>query len=339
MELQEIIAKLCALHGPSGFEESPAEMAKSLLEPYMDEVSVDVMGNVIGVKRCGKENAPKLMFDAHLDEIGFIVTGHENGFVKFAAIGGVDPRMLPACEIELMTDPPVYGVVCAVPAITQSGDETEKAAKIEELYIDIGMTDEEARLAAPVGTPGVYRRSSKKLGDDLICGKTMDDRACFACLVKAAELLKDEKLNVDLYILGSTQEEVGLRGAETAAYSVYPDYCVAVDVGHGTTPDCKNWQTFDVGGGVMICKGPNMNKGFTDNIVKTAGENGIPYQISVEPYGNSGTNTAAIQMTRQGVCTALLSLPLKYMHTPVEVISLKDADNTAKLLAELARNM
>lgn len=339
MEIFEIITRLCSMEGPSGFEDSVAAAACELLRPYMDEVSTDVMGNVIGVRRCGRENAPKLMLDAHLDEIGFIVTGHESGFVKFATIGGVDPRMLPACEIKLMTQPPTFGIVCASPACVQTGDAAEKAQKADEMYIDVGMTAEQVKETIPVGTPGVYRRGARRFGESLMCGKTMDDRSCFACLVRAAELLKDTELNVDLYILGSTQEEVGMRGAQTAAFAVYPDWCIAVDVCHAKTPDCKSWQTLELGGGVVICRGPNMNRAFTDKIIAAADSCGAKYQISAEPDGNSGTNAAAIQTARAGVCTALLSLPLKYMHTPVEVISLEDAECTAKALAALCAEM
>ena len=158
-------------------------------------------------------------------------------------------------------------------------------------------------------------------------------------MVRAAELLKDADLNVDLYIMGSTQEEVGLRGATTGAFSVYPDYAVAVDVCHAKTPDCKTWHTMDLGGGAAVCIGPNMNRAFTKKITDIADEKGLKYQIEIAPGGSSGTNTSVIQTTREGVCTALLSLPLKYMHTPVEVISLDDAESTAQILAELAKAM
>ena len=339
MEIQEIITRLCRTEGPSGFEDNAAKCACELLRPYVDEIDTDVMGNVIAVRRCGRENAPKLMLDAHLDEIGFIVTGYDGGFVKFASIGGVDPRMLPACEIKLLANPPIYGIVCAAPACVQTGDAPEKAQKAEEMCIDVGMTAEQVKKAVPIGTPGVYRRTPNPFGEKFMCGKTMDDRSCFACLVKAAELLKDTKLNFDLYILGSTQEEVGLRGAAAAAYSIYPDMCIAVDVCHAKTPDCKNWQTLDMGGGVVICRGPNMNRAFTDRIIAAAERCGAKYQIGAEPGGSSGTNTTAIQIARGGVCTALLSLPLKYMHTPVEVISLEDAEYTAMTLAALCADI
>ena len=339
METAKIITELCSMAGPSGFEDSVALRAKEILAEYMDKVNIDVMGNVIGVKKCGKENAPKLMFDAHIDEIGFIVTGIEEGFLKISTIGGVDPRMMPACEIMLMTEPPIYGIVGTMPPHVLTPKEQEEAVKIEDMFVDIGLSQEEAEKAVPLGTPGVYKTGAVEFGENLICGKTLDDRACFACLVRAAELLKDADLNVDLYIMGSTQEEVGLRGATTGAFSVYPDYAVAVDVCHAKTPDCKTWHTMDLGGGAAIAIGPNMNRAFTKKITDIADEKGLKYQIEIAPGGSSGTNTSVIQTTREGVCTALLSLPLKYMHTPVEVISLDDAESTAQILAELAKAM
>lgn len=338
MSIKEIITRLCEQAGPSGFETGAAETAAELLKPYMDQVSIDIMGNVIGVKKCGREGAKKLLLDAHLDEIGFIVTGLEEGFVKLATLGGVDARMLPACEIILMTEPPIPGVICTMPPHVLSAEEQEKAIKLEDFYLDVGLNQEEAEKRIPLGTPGVYRQGVHALGDSLICGKTMDDRACFACLVRAAELLQNVELNVDLWILGSTQEEVGSRGAETAAFAVWPDYAVAVDVGHAKTPDCSNWSTQEIGKGPVIGIGPNMNRSWNKKIMVRAEQAGIPYQTGVEPYGESGTNATVLQTTREGVCTTLFSLPLKYMHTPVEVISLQDAENTARLLAETAKS-
>ena len=338
METGNVMAELCGLPGPSGFEEAAAAAAERLLAPYVDEVCTDTMGNVIGVRRCGKENAKKLLFDAHIDEIGFIVTGHEEGFLKFSALGGIDARMLPACGVRLMTDPPLYGVIDTMPPHVLKESEMDETIKIEDLFIDVGMTQEEAEKRIPLGTPGVFARAAKRFGEDLICSKSLDDRSCFACIVRAAELLKDEKLNVDVYYMGSTQEEVGSRGAKTGAFAAAPDYAVIIDVGFAETPDCKNWETKKLGAGCVIGKGPNMNRAFTEHIIRMAEEKGIPYQIGVEP-GNSGTNATVIQVTREGVATALFSLPLRYMHTPVEVVSLTDAENTARLLAETAISM
>lgn len=339
MDIGNTITELCSFAGPSGFEDNVAEKARELLTPYVDEVFTDTLGNVIGVKRCGRDNALRLLFDAHVDEIGFIITGYEEGFLRFGCLGGIDPRMMPACGVMLMTEPPIYGIIDTMPPHILKDGEADEAIKTEELYIDVGMSQEQAEKLIPLGTPGVYARGAKRFGENLICGKTMDDRACFSCLLRAAELLKDEELNVDLYIMASTQEEVGLRGAKAGAYGIAPDYAIAVDVGHAATPDCKTWETKKLGGGVVIGRGPNMNRNFTDGIISCAERNGIRYQIGVEPDGDSGTNTMVIQTTREGAATALLSLPLKYMHTPVEVISLEDAEGVAKLLAETAKAM
>ena len=340
MEIKEALKELCELPGPAGFEELVAKRAKEMLEPYMDETRIDVMGNVIGVRRCGKENAPKLLFDAHIDEIGFIVTGVEEGFVRFARLGGFDPRVIPASGVMIMTEPPLYGVVSVLPPHILKKEDTDKNFKIEDLYIDVGLTQEEAEKRIPPGTPGVPAHGVKDIGDNLICGKAIDDRAGFLAIMRALEMLKDVKLDIDLYVMASVQEEVGVRGATTGAYSIDPDYCVVIEVHHAKTPDAKPSEAHvELGKGVVIIRGPNMNPGFTESIVKTAADNEIKHQISVMATGLSGTNARAIQVSRQGVATALLGIPLKYMHSVTELSSLDDMESTAKLLSETAKSM
>lgn len=199
----------------------------------MDAVQIQKMGSVVGVRRCGKENAPRLVLDAHLDEIGFIITGHEDGFLRFASLGGVDPRMLPDREVTILTDPPMLGVVACLPPHVQSREDMDKSQPIQELFIDIGQSKENAKKLVPVGTPAVYHTSCVPLGEDLICGKSLDDRACFAILLDTVQRLAGEDLDVDVYVVGSTQEETHSTGAITAAYGIIPDLCVAVDVTHG----------------------------------------------------------------------------------------------------------
>jgi endoglucanase len=298
------------------------------------------MGNVIGVKRCEAsrrgENAKKLLFDAHVDEIGFIITGHEDGFLRFATLGGVDARMLPAAEIRILTEPPIIGVVDAAPPHILDSDDSDKAIKVEDLYIDIGLSQEEAKKAVPVGTAAVYNAGARAFGADSVCGKSLDDRACFACILRALELLKNEKLDVDLYVLASVQEEVGERGAKTGAFSVVPDWCVVVDADHAKTPDNKKHDAKEPGGGLVLSKGPNMNRRLTELAEKLAIQHSIKYQVGIEP-GDSGTNAAAIQVSREGVATALFGLPVKYMHSPVETLSLSDCKAIAALLCEVAK--
>jgi putative aminopeptidase FrvX len=337
--IADIITELCGLAGPSGFEEPVATHVQTILNRFMDETYIDVMGNVVGLRRCGLEKAPKLMLDAHMDEIGLIVTGFENGFARFSTLGGVDARMLPAAEIKLLTEPPVFGIVAAMPPHALKVEDSDRAIQIDDLYLDLGMTQEEAEKRIPLGTPGVYNCGVRPLGETMICGKTLDDRAGLAMILRALELLKDEQLEVDLYVLASTQEEVGMRGARTGAYAINPDWCIAVDVGHAKTPDCKTMETNDIGGGIVVTKGPNMNQKFTDTIIDLAKREQIKYQINVEADGDSGTNAYAVQIAREGVATALFELPLKYMHTPVEVISLADAEAGAQLMAVTAKSL
>ena len=331
--MRQALERLCTCTAPSGFEGPAAAVAAELLRPLVDEVSIDRMGNVLGVRRSKTPGAPKLLLDAHLDEIGLIVTGVEDGFLRFRSIGGVDPRMLPGRELVVLTDPPLRGLV-ACPA---GGDEG-KSVPLNELYVDVGLSQSEAERAVPVGTPMVYRAGCFPLGEEQMCGKSMDDRACFVTLLRAAELLRDKELDVELHILGSTREEVSGAGAVVGTWAVAPDFCVAVDVTHGKTPDGPADKTFDLGGGPAIGVGPNMTRWMTERMIDKAREHSIPYQLEIMS-GHTGTNGWEMQISREGVATSVLSLPLKYMHTPVETLSLADMEGVAQLLAAFVEHL
>ena len=340
VNIPEILIELCSLSGPSGFEKPVAERVKTLLESYADEVWTDAMGNVLGVRRCGKEGAGKLLFDAHIDEIGLIVTGVEEGFLRFAALGGLDARIIPATDVMILSDPPLYGVVCVMPPHTLDKADAEKNMKIEDMCIDIGMQQDEAVKAVAPGTPGVLAYGARRFGGDCLCGKALDDRAGLAAILRALELLKDVQLDIDLYVMASVQEEVGTRGAAPGAYAIAPDMCVVVDVGFAKTPDTKPSETNEeLGGGVIISRGPNMNAKLTETAIRLAQENEIDHQINVEPGGNSGTNARVIQISGGGVATALFSIPQKYMHSGREVVMTGDVESTAQLLRQVAESL
>jgi len=332
LDHERILARLCAIDAPSGFEEPAVRAAAELLRPLVDEVAVTRLGSVVGVRRCGRENAPKLLLDAHLDEIGLLVTGHEDGFLRLAPLGGVDARMLPDRELTVLTPAPVLGVVTCLPPHIQTQGEADQAIPIKDLRLDVGLSQEEARRLIPVGTPVVYRGGCAPLGEELLCGKALDDRAGFAVLLDVLEQLKDKPLGVDLYVLGSTQEETHSSGAVTAAYEIAPDWCIAVDVTHGDSPDASKDETFKLGGGPVIGVGPNCDGRMSSLLRETAQKLGVPFQIEVMS-GSSGTNAWPIQISREGVATAVLSIPERYMHTPVEVVHRRDLENTARVLA------
>ncbi len=340
MGLYETLEVLCSLSGPSGFEASVADRAAELMRPVVSEVSIDRFGNVIGVCRCGKANAKRLLLDAHLDEIGLIVTGIEDGFLQFASIGGVDPRMLPARELTILTKPePLFGVVACLPPHVQTAADHDKSVDIEDLRVDVGMTQAQAEKAIPIGTPMVYRESCFRLAGDQVCGKSLDDRSCFAVLLRTARLLMDTELDVDLYIMGSVREEVSGAGAIVGTNAINPDWCVATDVTFGITPGLSEDQVpCKLYGGPAIGMGPNMTWALTDRMVAAAKASDIPYQIEVME-GHTGTNGWHMQTCLEGIPTSVVSLPLKYMHSPIEVVSLEDMEHMARLLAAFVRDL
>jgi len=339
MNMKEALYKLCAQAGPSGFEGPAAQAAQELLKPYVDEIRSDPMGNVIGLRRCGKPGAKTLLLDAHLDEVGLMVAGIEDGFLKIRSLGGIDARLLADREVTVLTDPPIFGVVsCLAPHVMKEEDK-DAAPTMDKLSIDVGMSQEQAEKAIPIGTPIVYRQEMVDLGETRVCGKSLDDRSCFVILLRAAELLKDKDLDVDLCILGSSCEEVGGRGAAVAGYGVAPDWCVAVDVTFARSPGLSRDEVpCKLGGGPAIGVGPVIPRWMSGRLRDKAKALDIPYEVEVMS-GGTGTNGDDFQTAREGIATAVLSLPLKYMHTPVEVIDLEDMEKTAQLLAAFAEDL
>lgn len=338
MDLKKTLAELCAISGPSGFEQTVSVRVLKHLRQYMDDAYIDHYGNAVGVRLCGKSKAKKVLLDAHLDEIGLMVTGVERGFLRFRAIGGVDPRMLPDQEVTLLTNPPIFGLVGCLPPHIQKPEEFGKSIPISDLWIDVGMDQEQAEELIPIGTPIVFRHQCRELENGYFVSKAMDDRAGLVTLLRTAELLMAKKLDVDLYILASTREETGGSGAAVGAFALHPDCCIAVDVTHGATPDAPKESTFLTGGGPAIGVGPNMTRWMTQRLFDKAEEAKIPYQTEVMS-GHTGTNAWQLQITREGIPTSLLSVPLKYMHSPVETLQASDIETTATLLAAFLENL
>lgn len=338
MNYDEILKSLCTVSAPTGYEGAAAAITAELLAPLVDEVTVHPLGSIIGVKRCGKEHAKSILLDAHLDEIGFLITGIEEGFLRFTTLGGVDPRMLPDRELVVMTEPPIYGVVACLPPHIQDSADYNKSIPIKDLYLDVGLSQEQAEKRIPIGTPATYRGSCLPLGENLLWGKAMDDRACLATILDALDRLKDEALDVDVIVLASVQEETSSLGAITAMYGLQPHCCIAVDVTHGATPDGQKNLTFAMGGGPAIGVGPNCTKWMANRLFDSAKKLEMKVQTEVIS-GFSGTNGWAMQVSREGVPTALLSLPLRYMHSPMEVAHRQDLDDCAKLMAEFIRDL
>lgn len=339
MDIIPVLQQLCGLKGLSGFEHLGHNELIEIFKSYCHQTYTDPLGNVIGVIRCGKENAKKALIEAHFDQIGLMVSGiDDKGFITIAEIGGVDPRTLPATEVVIHGKEDVYGVIGQKPPHLISSDDMKKAIKIDELYIDTGYNAEEIKSKVELGDPITIKAKATVLGNNGFCGGALDDRAGIAALLWCASELQSVGLEVDLYIMASVQEELGCRGAGVGAYGIDPDFAIAVDVTHGDTPDGQRERTSPLGKGGVICKGPNLHPKLVNEIIRLAKVYNIPYQIEVEA-GNTGTNAWQMQVARSGIPCALISIPLKYMHTPVEALNIEDIKSTAHLMAALLKSI
>ena len=236
----------------------------------------------------------------------------------------------------LAPEGPLYGVIACLPPHVLTAEQKEQAVEIKNLFIDLGFSQAEAEKRVPIGTPGVFEGPMFDLQGDNFVSKALDDRICAAVVLQVLENLKGKELPCDLAVMFSAQEEVGLRGATPGAFRLAPDWCIAVDVTHARTPDAPKGETFEAGKGCTVGVGPNANRAMTKAIMDAAKEKEIPYSVEVMPR-SSGTNGWAIQITRQGVATAIVSVPVKYMHSPVEAASLADAEAAADLITAFIR--
>lgn len=334
MELKDLVFELTAADGPAGFENGIAAVVSKHLQAFTNDIETDALGSVIARIHAAESGRKKLLLDAHMDEVGLIITGQTEGFLKFSALGGLDPRVLLTREVCLLTEPPIYGVIATMPPHVLSSDDMDKPTPIDDLFIDAGLTEDEARAVKP-GTAAVLVSPPISLCGSRISGKAMDNRLGLAAILRALELLRGKNIPLEITVLASVQEEVGTRGAKTAVWRENPDYALVIDVTHAATADNKDDSLMTLGGGVAIDFGPGMNRPISNLLKKLAEDKNIPHMIEVEA-GNTGTNSWPIQIIREGVVTGLLSIPLRYMHSPVETADLQDVEAAAKLIAAFA---
>jgi endoglucanase len=281
------------------------------------------------------------MFAGHYDEIGFQVSYiDERGFLWIQALGGWDPQIAQGQRVQIMTKRGIVrGVVGKVAIHMQTPEERKKVAEIKDLWIDIGARNQkDAEKMVEVGDPLVVAYGFEEMANGLAAGRAFDNRAGAFVVLEAARQLAKLKPAAEIHAVATVQEEIGLRGARTAAYGIDPDVGIAVDVtfatDHPNMEDAKKRENLiELGKGPVLTRGPNINAKLFDLIVKTAKTEKIPYQINAEPRG-TGTDANAIQLNRAGVVSALISIPLRYMHSPCEIVHLRDLELCAKLLAK-----
>lgn len=334
MDTKEFLKRLCTGHSVSGHESSINEIIEAAFSKFADSITVDALGNVVIFKKGKNNNSDlKIMVAGHMDEIGLMVKSIEkNGFIKFTNIGGIDPRTIVGQEVIIHGKKNLFGVVVSKPPHLQDPSENDKALKMDELYIDLGYNSEELKNYISIGDVITINREFKSLKGNRVTCKSLDDKAGITSMYESIKELSKIDHEADIYFVCTVQEEVGLRGAITSTYSINPDIGIAVDVGFGSTPELPKKNTIDLGKGPGITIGGNIHPKLREKLVEVANEYNIPFQYEVAP-GPTGTDANAIQLTREGIPALCLSIPLRYMHTSVEVVDIKDIKYTGKLLA------
>ncbi len=334
----KFLEKLMMCSGPSGYEIETAKAYREYMSKFADEAYTDVMGNTYGVLN---PKAPfRVMLAGHYDEIGFqVVYISEEGLLYFRANGGIDKLTIPGLEVEVLTAKGrVRGVIGKKPIHLCSPKERETPPELTDLWIDIGAANrEEAARIVKIGDPVAFPSNYKRFGDYRIMSKGMDDKIGAFVVAETVRELSKRKLKVGVYGVGTVQEELGLRGAATSSFAVAPQVGFALDVGFTTDiPDVQK----KLLGEIKLGEGPELTNSADNNIVlgrimrKVADKHKIKYQETVAHRASGGTDTAQIQLSRAGVATALISIPNRYMHSPVEICDLRDVEGAIAILTE-----
>ncbi|MBR2743172.1 MAG: M42 family peptidase [Clostridia bacterium] len=335
MKTDELLKILCSADGISGFEDDTAALASELLrDAGADSVYTDALGSVHAVFEPQGEPVRTVLLDAHMDEVGLMVSGIcDNGMLKFVSIGGIDARVLPAMRVKIHGRRDYFGVITNLPPHITSSADYKKAVPPDEMFIDAGLSHDEACENIAVGDAVSFFTPAGMLLNERYLSKALDDRSGMAAIMYASERLRGKLGSTRVHVLFSTQEEFSLSGASAGAYASGADMCVCVDVGHAKTPDSKSDDTFELAGGPMIGVAPSLKKSMSDELRALAETLGIEHQIEVMG-GSSGTNAWSIAIAGRGIPCALISIPLRYMHTGAEAAAVSDITAVGELLSE-----
>lgn len=322
--------------GPSGYEQAVQRVYREVVAAYADEVRTDVMGNVIAVRN--PQGRPRIMLAGHADEIGFQVRYlSDDGMIYFGSIGGHDPVVTVGQRVHVHTaSGPILGVLGRRAVHLMETEERGKSVKLDDLWIDIGAKDrKEAEALVSIGDCITYAQDLQPLQGSLCTARSFDNKMGVFVIAEALRLLANSDLEAAVFAVSTVQEEIGLRGARASAYGVDPLVGLATDVGHAMDfPGAEKKRVGDIrlGNGPIITRGANINPRVFELLTRTARELEIPYQVNAAP-GGTGTDANVMQISRAGMATGLIGVPLRYMHTPSEVMNLDDIENAARLMA------
>lgn len=332
---------------PSGYEQPVAEVLRNRLSNSADSLSTNEMGSVHATLK-GSGKAPSVIVAAHIDEIGFMVSYiDDDGFIYFKPVGGIDAALLPGLRIDLYATgsgktEKIRGVLGRKPIHLLPPEERKDVTPIDKLHIDLMLDKEEVKKRVRIGDIATFGVSFEEAESGLAVSRAFDDKSCVWVGTRVLEELKKHGgAKGDYTFAGTVQEEIGLRGGQTSSYAIDADINIAIDVTHATDyPGIEKSKYGDIklGAGPVISRGPNINPVLFEKLVAAAKKAQVPYQIEAQPRG-TGTDANAMQLNRGGKATALLSVPLRYMHTPTEVISLKDLEHTVKLLTQFVLDL
>ena len=337
------LRELLQARSPSGCEGEAREVVRKRVEPLVDSFEIDSLGSCHA--SIGLNKSPSLMLAGHIDELGLIIKHvSEKGFLYFDAIGGHDRSMISGRRVHILTRNGIVEGVTGKRAIhLMTPEDRKKVPELHQMWIDIGAKDKEEALSrVTIGDAAVYDHGFAKLHGSLAVSRAFDDKsgayAVNEALIRLADL---SSLACKVVAVSTSQEEIGTRGAITSAYLSNPDVALAVDVSHATDhPDAdhRKYGSFELGGGPILTRGPNVHPGVFDRLVACAEKGGIPFQIEADPRP-TGTDARAIQVAREGIPTGLVGIPLRYMHTPSEVIDLNDLEYVVQLLVLFAKSI
>jgi endoglucanase len=341
------LRQLLETPSPSGYERPIQDVVRAWASRYADEVRTDRHGNVLAVRHPTRDRAhgpgevgalPRIMLAGHCDQIALMVQHiDDNGFLYVQPIGGWDMQILLGQYLTVWgREGPVSGVIARRAPHLMTGDERNKVPQFTDVWIDIGVKDrKQAEELVESGDPVTFALGYRPLRNNLAAAPGMDDKVGLWTVMEALRLMHGQPLQVPVFCVSTVQEEIGLRGATTSAYGIHPAVGIAVDVTHATdTPGNDKKQLGDtrVGGGPVLFRGPNINPCVLDRLREAAAAREITVQVRGTPRA-TGTDANAMQLTREGVATGLIGIPNRYMHSPVEVVSLDDLDGAAQLLA------
>jgi len=339
---REFFYRLINTPSPSGYEEKVQRVVRDYVKDFADEVRTDVHGNVIVARNPG---APfRVMFAGHCDQIGLEVNYiDDDGFVYVLPLGGWDPQTLVGVRVTIWAKKgPIEGVIGRKAIHLLTEEERKRVPKVTDLWVDIGAKNKaEAEEVVRVGDAGTIPLDYRELLNNRVAAPATDDKSGVWVAMEALRRIDAEKLNVAVFAVSTVQEEVGLRGSRTSSFGLDPNVGIALDVTHATdtpTVDKKISGDVKLGAGPAVGKGPNMNMKLVDALLDVAEANSIPYQLCAENR-ITGTDAASIQVSRSGVATALISIPNRYMHTPVEIVSWDDMNAAADLLARYCESI